>query len=43
MAVQHDLPLVTTIATGLGLAFIFGLIASKLRIPPIVGYLFAGS
>lgn len=42
MAVQHDLPLVTTIATGLGLAFIFGLIASKLRIPPIVGYLFAG-
>ena len=32
----------TTIATGLGLAFVFGLIATKLRIPPIVGYLVAG-
>lgn len=42
MAVPHDLPLVTTVATGLGLAFIFGLIANKLRIPPIVGYLLAG-
>ncbi|HEY0902200.1 MAG TPA: cation:proton antiporter, partial [Micavibrio sp.] len=42
MAVQHDLPLVTTIASGLGLAFVFGLIAAKLRIPPIVGYLLAG-
>ncbi len=42
MAVSHDLPLVTTVATGLGLAFIFGLIANKLRIPPIVGYLLAG-
>lgn len=42
MAVPHDLPLVTTIATGLGLAFVFGLIATKLRIPPIVGYLVAG-
>lgn len=42
MAVPHDLPLVTTIATGMGLAFILGLIATKLRIPPIVGYLLAG-
>lgn len=42
MAVSHDLPLVTTVATGLGLAFILGLIATKLRIPPIVGYLLAG-
>lgn len=42
MAVPHDLPLVTTVATGLGLAFVFGLIANKLRIPPIVGYLLAG-
>lgn len=42
MAVPHDLPLVNTIAMGMGLAFIFGLIATKLRIPPIVGYLVAG-
>lgn len=42
MAVPHDLPLISTLATGLSCAFIFGLIASKLRIPPIVGYLLAG-
>lgn len=42
MAVSHDLPLVSTLATGLSLAFILGLIAVKLRIPPIVGYLLAG-
>lgn len=42
MAVPHDLPLVSTVAVGLSVAFIFGLIASKLRIPPIVGYLLAG-
>lgn len=42
MAVQHDLPLVSTIAVGLSLAFILGMVASKLRIPPIVGYLLAG-
>ncbi len=42
MAAQHDLPLVTTLAVGMGAAFVCGLIASKLRIPPIVGYLIAG-
>ncbi len=42
MAITHELPLMTTIAAGLSLAFICGLICSKLRIPPIVGYLFAG-
>lgn len=42
MAVQHDLPLISTLATGLSLAFVFGLISSKLRISPIVGYLLAG-
>jgi CPA2 family monovalent cation:H+ antiporter-2 len=42
MAVSHDLPLVSTVAVGLSLAFLLGMIASKLRIPPIVGYLFAG-
>ncbi len=42
MAAQHELPLVSTVAVGLSLAFILGLIASRLRIPPIVAYLLAG-
>lgn len=42
MSVSHDVPLISTIAVGLSLAFVFGVIASKLRIPPIVGYLLAG-
>jgi CPA2 family monovalent cation:H+ antiporter-2 len=31
-----------TIAAGLGLAFIFGLIASRFKLPPLLGYLVAG-
>ena len=38
----HDVPLITTIVGGLVLAFIFGSIAYKLRMPPLVGYLLAG-
>lgn len=38
----HDLPLISTIAMGLGLAFVCGMIASRLRLPPLVGYLIAG-
>ena len=38
----HDTPLIATIVAGLGLAFIFGAIANRLRIPPLVGYLIAG-
>jgi len=40
--VPHDVSLIATIATGLGLALIFGLIASRLRMPPLIGYLLAG-
>ncbi|MBO9588879.1 MAG: cation:proton antiporter [Devosia sp.] len=39
---HHDTPLITTIVAGLVLAYIFGMLASKLRLPPLVGYLFAG-
>lgn len=39
---HHDTPLITTIVGGLVLAFIFGSIANKLRMPPLVGYLLAG-
>lgn len=38
----HDTPLIATIAIGLALAFAFGLLAQRLRLPPIVGYLVAG-
>ena len=35
----HSITLVTTIAPSLGLALTMGLIASRLKLPPIVGYL----
>ncbi|MCO6051154.1 Kef family K(+) transporter [Mesorhizobium sp. RP14(2022)] len=38
----HDTPLIATIVAGLGLAFVFGAIAQRLRIQPLVGYLLAG-
>ena len=38
----HNVSLITTIASALGLALIFGFIFAKLRLPPLVGYLLAG-
>ena len=38
----HNSALITTIASGIGLAFVFGLAATRLRLPPLVGYLLAG-
>jgi CPA2 family monovalent cation:H+ antiporter-2 len=38
----HGTPLITLMTVGLGLAFIFGMIASRLRLSPLVGYLIAG-
>jgi CPA2 family monovalent cation:H+ antiporter-2 len=38
----HTTPLIATIAVGLGLAFVLGLAAHRVRLPPIVGYLVAG-
>ncbi|NYZ11454.1 Kef family K(+) transporter [Azospirillum sp. RWY-5-1] len=38
----HDTTLVATIVMGLVLAFVGGLLASKLKLPPLVGYLLAG-
>jgi CPA2 family monovalent cation:H+ antiporter-2 len=38
----HDTPLIATIVVGLGLAFVFGTIAQRFRVPPLVGYLLAG-
>ncbi len=39
---HHDTPLITTIVAGLVLAYIFGMVANRFRLPPLVGYLFAG-
>jgi monovalent cation:H+ antiporter-2, CPA2 family len=39
---SHETSLVTTIVIGLGLAFAFGAIANRLKIPLVVGYLLAG-
>ncbi len=38
----HETPLIATIVAGIGLAFIFGAIANRLRLPTLVGYLVAG-
>ena len=39
---SHDVSLISTIAVGFGLALIFGFVAARLRMPPLVGYLMAG-
>ncbi|MGO3931945.1 YbaL family putative K(+) efflux transporter [Rhodopseudomonas pseudopalustris] len=39
---MHNTPLISTIVAGLVLAFIFGVVAQRLRISPLVGYLLAG-
>src|SRR5947209_6183287 len=38
----HDTPLIATLVAGIGLAFVFGALAHRLRISPLVGYLVAG-
>ena len=39
---HESAPLITTLALGLGFGRIFGLIAERLRLPALVGYLLAG-
>ena len=39
---HHSTPLITTIVGGLVLAFLLGMLANRLRISPLVGYLAAG-
>ncbi len=38
----HDVPLISTIAIGIVVAFIFGALAQRLRLPIVIGYLVAG-
>lgn len=39
---EHEANLLATVAVGFVLAFIFGYLADRLRLPPLVGYLVAG-
>ena len=39
---EHSTSLIMTVATGFGLALIFGFAAERLKIPALVGYLLAG-
>src|SRR4029450_4730528 len=41
-APTHDVPLIATIAVSLAFAFVGGLVAVRLRLPPLIGYLLAG-
>jgi monovalent cation:H+ antiporter-2, CPA2 family len=38
----HETPLIATLVAGFGLAFLFGLLAQRLKLPLIAGYLLAG-
>jgi CPA2 family monovalent cation:H+ antiporter-2 len=38
----HDTPLITTIVAAFVLAFVFGTVANRFKLPPLVGYLIAG-
>jgi CPA2 family monovalent cation:H+ antiporter-2 len=40
--VEHNIPLISTIAAALGVALVFGFIAARLKLPALVGYLLAG-
>ncbi|HEX4936948.1 MAG TPA: cation:proton antiporter, partial [Gemmatimonadaceae bacterium] len=38
----HETALIATVAAGLGAAFLLGLVAVRIGLPPLVGYLIAG-
>ena len=38
----HNVSLISTIAVGFGLALVFGYVAARVKVPPLVGYLLAG-
>ncbi|MDP9043508.1 MAG: Kef family K(+) transporter [Pseudomonadota bacterium] len=39
---HHDISLITTLAAGFGLALVLGFLATRLKLPALVGYLVAG-
>ena len=38
----HEVQLITTLAAGLGLALVMGFLVTKVKLPPLIGYLLAG-
>jgi CPA2 family monovalent cation:H+ antiporter-2 len=40
--VPHEPTLIATVAASFGLAFVLGMLAKRVRLPPLVGYLLAG-
>ena len=41
-SLSHESPLIALLAVGFGLAFVFGAIAARLKLSPLLGYLLAG-
>lgn len=39
---EHNVPLITTLAAGFGIALVLGFLAERIRLPALVGYLLAG-
>ena len=39
---EHNIPLITTLAAGFGVALLFGFLAERIKVPALVGYLIAG-
>ncbi len=39
---EHNIPLISTIAAALGLALVLGFLAARVKLPALVGYLLAG-
>lgn len=41
-SLTHESPLIALLAVGFGLAFVFGATAARMKLSPLLGYLFAG-
>ncbi|CAG2136961.1 Putative cation/proton antiporter YbaL [Cupriavidus yeoncheonensis] len=39
---EHNIPLITTLAAGFGIALVLGYLAERIKVPALVGYLVAG-
>ncbi len=39
---EHNIPLITTLAAGFSIALVFGFLAERIKVPALVGYLLAG-
>ena len=39
---EHNIPLITTLAAGFSVALVLGFLAERIKVPALVGYLVAG-